>query len=219
LRGQDLQQEEKNKIMEELSVEGNREIVTMFLREIQAPKRIPNQASMKSLSEILSYLLTVFIHQQDQNYKTLYAIVRASQFVFYQNEAEKKKLLLSTALSAHAIWQEKQIWVSCIQKCINQKFVEAVHQPQAFSKKQDKGKESWLSSGFGIKRVAQGIWSAGEGLTGKADSSVRKESFDNEDEHQNQAEEKSISKGLAKNIVFNLLSQFSHYFITLYVDF
>jgi len=43
---------------------------------------------------------------------------------------EKSKVLLTTFLSDHGIWQEQAIWQQMIQKVINQKFHEAVQSPQ-----------------------------------------------------------------------------------------
>jgi len=77
------------------------------------------------------------------------------------------KVYLSQLLKEHALWQEKTMWISLIGKSIMQKLHESVMQVRQ-SESDRENKETWLQSGFGIKRVAQGIWSAGEELTSKA---------------------------------------------------
>jgi hypothetical protein len=40
-------------------------------------------------------LLTVFIHEREDNYKIIYAILSSSQLIYWINEDEKKKVFLA----------------------------------------------------------------------------------------------------------------------------
>lgn len=50
-----------------------------FLRGINSPKIIPNADALKALGENLKYLLTAFVHEKDENYKVIHAILHSSQ--------------------------------------------------------------------------------------------------------------------------------------------
>ena len=56
-----------------------REIVAEFLKGINSPKLIENADALKTLGELIKYLLTAFVHEKDENYKVIYAILHSSQ--------------------------------------------------------------------------------------------------------------------------------------------
>lgn len=81
---------------------------------------------LKTLGEILKYSLTAFIHDKDDNYKIVYAILHSSQFIFHSNDISQPKVYLTSLLNDHGLWQETQVWKVCIQKLLNHKFHEAI---------------------------------------------------------------------------------------------
>lgn len=50
---------------------------------------------LKTLGEILKYSLTAFIHDKDDNYKIVYAILHSSQFIFHSNDVSQPKVYLT----------------------------------------------------------------------------------------------------------------------------
>ena len=64
--------------MQDLITPGTRDVLCMFLKEIQGPKKLTNHDCVKTLAEILNYLLSVFIHEKEKNFKVLYTILSAS---------------------------------------------------------------------------------------------------------------------------------------------
>lgn len=84
-----------------------RDTVGDFLRSINSPKLIENGQALKTLGEILKYLLTAYVHEKDENYKVIYSILHSSQQIFHLKEdenSEKQKIYLTSYLSDHGIW-------------------------------------------------------------------------------------------------------------------
>jgi len=82
-----------------------RDAVGDLLRTINSPKVIENPEALKTLGEILKYLLTAFVHEKDENFKVIHSILHCSQLIFCLHE-EKHKIYLTHYLSDHGIWQE-----------------------------------------------------------------------------------------------------------------
>ncbi len=55
-----------------------RESLAEMLKLINSPKFIENPDALKTLGELIKYLLTAFIHEKDDNYKVVYAILHCS---------------------------------------------------------------------------------------------------------------------------------------------
>ena len=49
-----------------------------YLKTINSPKVVDNPDALKTLGEILKYLLTAYVHEKDENYKVIYAILHCS---------------------------------------------------------------------------------------------------------------------------------------------
>jgi predicted nucleic-acid-binding protein len=97
-----------------------REKVADFLKGINSPKNIENPVALKTLGELIKYLLTAFFHEKDENYKVIMAILHSSQFIFHIRDTsiesansmppkkglmnEKKKVFLTSYLNDHGIW-------------------------------------------------------------------------------------------------------------------
>jgi hypothetical protein len=78
LRGIDITFDEKSEIISALHDNKVREIVAEFLKGINSPKLIENGNALKTLGELIKYLLTAFVHEKDENYKVIYAILHSS---------------------------------------------------------------------------------------------------------------------------------------------
>ncbi len=73
--GEDISFEEKSDIIKSLHDRSIRETVAAFLREVTSPRMIRNPNALKTLGELLKYLLTAFVHERDDDYKCIYAIL------------------------------------------------------------------------------------------------------------------------------------------------
>jgi hypothetical protein len=78
MKGEDISYEEKSLIIASLHSHNIRDAVAEFLKTVMAPKVIDNIEAIKTLGEILKYSLTAFIHDRDENYKLVYAILHCS---------------------------------------------------------------------------------------------------------------------------------------------
>lgn len=129
LRGQDITFDEKSEIISSLHNAKIRDAVADYLKTINSPKVVENANALKTLGEILKYLLTAYVHEKDENYKVIYSILHCSQQIMHLKEGDnndKTRVYLTHYLSDHGIWQEHNVWKVCIQKIINQKFHEAI---------------------------------------------------------------------------------------------
>ncbi len=65
-------------------------------------------------------MLTLFVHEQDSDYKIIYAILESSQNIYYV--LNKRKQFLSQVLNDHGIWMDTNIWADCIDVVISAKI-------------------------------------------------------------------------------------------------
>lgn len=89
---------------------------------INSPKCIDNHEALKTLGELIKYMLTAYVHDKDDNYRIIYSILHSSQQIYYSalgTTNDKNKIFLTTYLNDHGIWQEIEIWRGCISKIIN----------------------------------------------------------------------------------------------------
>lgn len=78
MRGIDISFDAKGEIISSLHSSTVREIVADFLKGINSPKLIESAEALKTLGEILKYMLTAYVHDKDENYKIIYAILHSS---------------------------------------------------------------------------------------------------------------------------------------------
>lgn len=83
MRGQDISFDSKGEIISSLHSSRVREAVADFLKTINSPKLIDNAEALKTLGEILKYMLTAYVHEKDENYKVVYAILHSSHQIFH----------------------------------------------------------------------------------------------------------------------------------------
>ena len=55
-----------------------RETLGDYLKLINSPKYIENGDALKTMGELIKYLLTAFLHEKDENYKVIYSILHCS---------------------------------------------------------------------------------------------------------------------------------------------
>lgn len=78
IRGDVITYDEKSRIISSLHNTKIRDCVADYFRSINSPRQVENMESLRTLGEILKYSLTAFIHDMDDNYKLVYAILHSS---------------------------------------------------------------------------------------------------------------------------------------------
>ena len=92
----------KGKLIQMLHDQEMRQTLTEVLLEVNAPKKIEDQACMKVISDIIKYVLTLFVHEQVTDYRLLAAILESSSNLY--QKLERRKQSLSMFLMEHGIW-------------------------------------------------------------------------------------------------------------------
>ena len=117
LHSTDLTLDQKSQMISSLHSPRVRATVADFLKTLTSPRLIDNPHALKTLGELLKYLLTAYVHEKDENYRVVYAILYSSQMIYCARDG--CKVYLTSYLADHGIWQEINIWKICIQKIIN----------------------------------------------------------------------------------------------------
>ena len=80
---------------------------------------------LRLISDILRFILTLFVHEQDADYRLLAVILESSQQLFFISN--KRKQNLTYYLLDHGIWQDTGAWRECIEATVKYKIQEAVN--------------------------------------------------------------------------------------------
>jgi hypothetical protein len=94
-----------------------------ILLEITAPKKVEKLECLKVIADIIRFVLTLFVHEQDADYRLLAAILDSSQHIFYQNN--RRKQTIAQFLMDHGIWQDTGAWRDCIEANLKIKMNES----------------------------------------------------------------------------------------------
>ena len=78
LEGHDISFDEKTDVIGSLHKPKVRAAVSIFLQEIQSPKLIDNPVALKTLGELLKYLLTAFLHEKEDDIRVIMAIMASA---------------------------------------------------------------------------------------------------------------------------------------------
>ena len=87
MKGEDISFDQKEGIVAALHKSTVRETVSEYLRTIISPKIIENANALKTLGELIKYLLTAFVHEKDENYRVILSILQSSQLIYHVREA------------------------------------------------------------------------------------------------------------------------------------
>jgi len=98
--------------------------MTDILSEISAPKRIGNLECLRLIADIIRFVLTLFVHEQDADYRLLAVILDCSQNLYYLNN--KRKQNITYYLLDHGIWSDTGAWRECIESTLKFKMAESV---------------------------------------------------------------------------------------------
>lgn len=112
-----------------------RNLLTEILSEITTPKRINNIECLRLISDIIRFVLTLFVHEQDADYRLLSVILDCSSHMYYLDN--KRKQSLSYFLLDHGIWSDTGAWRECIEATLKYKMFESV---QRIKRREDRAK-------------------------------------------------------------------------------
>ena len=101
-----------------------RNIMTDILSDITAPKLINNIECLRLIADIIRFVLTLFVHEEDADYRLLSVILDCSQHLYYLNN--KRKQYVSYYLVDHGIWSDTGAWRECIEATLKFKMKESV---------------------------------------------------------------------------------------------
>jgi hypothetical protein len=140
---------------------------------------------LKSLSEIVKYLVTVSIHDKQNDFEIIHAVLGCSQFIYAIDDVSMRKVTLTHMIKDHGIWQDISKWIIWIYKVIESRRQEFVNK-KAYSNGSESNDYAKKTSGW-IKGMAKMF-------IGKANT------------------DDVLSDDVTKNIIFNVLSQFIYNF-------
>ena len=187
--GQELDTEAQLKVFELLHENYIGVIVANYLNKINSPRKLASVELLKSLSEIIKYLITVAIHDKHNDFLIIHAVLGCSQSVYAIDDSNMKKILLTHNLRDHGVWQDISKWILWIYKVIENKRQEFMNK-KLMSQRSEEGDSpqkntprTWLK---GLSKM----------LIGKGASQ----------------EDLATTDGFTRNIIFNVLSQFIYHF-------
>lgn len=106
--------EEKGVMINHMHHKDLRAVLQQVLHEINSPKSLSSLECLKELADILKFNLTLFVHEDSNDYKLLYSILDSSHHIYHMTK-NKRKLYLYTLLDDHGIWHgDAHNWRECI---------------------------------------------------------------------------------------------------------
>jgi len=117
--------DEKGYLIQLMHQQDMRDVLTDILSEITQPLKLDSFDCLKLVADIQRFVLTLFVHEDFNDFKLLYVILESSQNVFWCKE-KKRKVYLSALLSDHGIWSDMNAWKECIDYMLKLKIEDAV---------------------------------------------------------------------------------------------
>ena len=102
---------------------------------------------MKLAGDIIRFILTLFVHEQFNDYRLLYTIIDSAQHLYFLG-AKKRKVYLFELLLDHGIWSDMQNWRECIEFYLEAKIEDAI--------RRKKRKDALEPNNSGVKKLFSG---------------------------------------------------------------
>ena len=145
--------------------------------------------------------MTLFVHEQLNDYKLLYMVLQCCQMVYF-TAARKRKVYLSSLIADHGIWSDTANWRDCIEYMLRLKMEDAYRRKKRREQMEAKTQSEKSSFGFSLK-------------SGK-DSNIFKKGFKGlKGLIQTKEEKQQLELKANANLIFNELSRFVAHFINL----
>eukprot|EP01022_Parablepharisma_sp_SALTPOND_P008125 TRINITY_DN135244_c1_g1_i1.p1 TRINITY_DN135244_c1_g1~~TRINITY_DN135244_c1_g1_i1.p1 ORF type:complete len:959 (-),score=137.76 TRINITY_DN135244_c1_g1_i1:45-2921(-) len=120
--GKPLSVEQKTTLIEHLHKIEGREVFAELLSNITQPLSIVSVESLKSMGEIVNYLLNTYFMDRVYDDEILLIVINASRNIYCK--VENKKQFLYSLISHNPIWQSMDRWRELINISIQQKIEE-----------------------------------------------------------------------------------------------
>ena len=102
-----------------------RAVLTEVLHEINSPKPLMVIECHKQLADIIKFILTLFVHEQSNDYRLLYSVLDSSHHIYFL-PSNRRKQFLYTLLEDHGIWHgDAHNWHECIMEIVTLKIDDA----------------------------------------------------------------------------------------------
>ena len=189
-QGKEMPPDEQLKVFELLHESYISATLSNHLNSIKSPRKLESLNILKSLAEIIKYLITVSIHDKQNDFDIILHVLGCSQFIYAIDNVSLRKILLTHLIKDHGIWQDISKWILWIYRVIENKRQEFQTRKNSVSGNSEESPQKAKGSRFlgGIKGIAKMV-------IGKA-----------------QSEEGNGSDVITKNVIFNVLSQFIYHF-------
>jgi len=190
-KGKALTKEDQLKVFELIHEDYIDTVLSNHLNSIKTPRRLESVEILKSLAEIIKYLITVSIHDKHNDFNIVISVLGCSQNVYAIDQKSMRKILLTHLIRNHGIWQDISKWILWIYKVIEDKRQEYNERRKSITN-YTSGEEPTKKVG---SRLMGGIKGFGRFMLGKGN---------NDDDMKNDV--------ITKNLIFNVLSQFVYHF-------
>ena len=101
-----------------------RDCLADIISEVNQPLELANYECMKLLADVLRFVMTLFVHEQLNDFKLLYMALQCCQLVYF-TAARKRKVYLSSLIADHGIWSDLGNWRDCIDYMLRLKIEDA----------------------------------------------------------------------------------------------
>lgn len=99
--------------------------ITEVLQDIMAPRQIDDMDCLNLLSDLMRFILTLFVHESSIDYQLLRAMLESSSYLYHVSGLTKRKSLLTHFIMDHGIWADLNAWKECITINIKDKMDES----------------------------------------------------------------------------------------------
>lgn len=117
-----------------------------LLNQITSPRKMASIDHLRCLGEIIKYLITIQVHDKQNEADIINSVLNTSQLIFAFCEERPKKRLLTSIIKDHGVWQDNQKWIFWIYKVIERRRSASVGRDERA--KQEKEKEAGWGSSF-----------------------------------------------------------------------
>ena len=80
---------------------------------------------MKTIADIIKFVLTLFVHEQFQDYRLLYTVLDCSSHLYYLTQ-KKRKFYLYQIIHEHGVWADVNCWKALINHMIKFKIDDSI---------------------------------------------------------------------------------------------
>lgn len=128
-----------------------RDVIVEILSDVNNSfKPVKSYECLKLISDVIRFILTLFVHEQLTDFRLLYSIMDSSQTIYFLG-AKKRKTYLSELLVDHGIWSDSSSWSDCIDFYLTSRIDDAIARKKR--KEQNENEKKTFKSLFSGKLI------------------------------------------------------------------